>query len=218
MITNLYLVVQCEVMELPSSCSMCKIYSSIHLSQSTWSWCRFHDAQSDIGYSGPTHLQMPTNWSGWFYAGDSTFLSAMYFLSGVENTKASAEMCYILESPERRRKMIEDAEEQVLKDTGSSVSKSALQKDKNGSGQKGTYTANSSKGLDVEAAMMKLLQRGYTDEQVLSLTRVSLVGVFQGFHAVCTIRRICSSMNEHVCLTSHLLPRVYVCRLCAILQ
>ena len=53
---------------------------------------RSHDGRYQLDDSGPIHLQMPTNWSAWGYAGDEAYLFAIHFQSGIENTKASTEL------------------------------------------------------------------------------------------------------------------------------
>ena len=53
--------------------------------------CRSHDGRYELN-DGPIHLRVPNNWSAWVYAGNEAYLFAVHFQSGIENTKASAEM------------------------------------------------------------------------------------------------------------------------------
>jgi hypothetical protein len=52
---------------------------------------RSHDGRYELS-DGPIHLRVPNNWSAWVYAGNEAYLFAVHFQSGIENTKASAEM------------------------------------------------------------------------------------------------------------------------------
>ena len=52
-------------------------------------------------------MQVPKNFEAWSYAGETTYLYAMHFQSGVENTKASTEMQMMLQTAEQSKQVSE---------------------------------------------------------------------------------------------------------------
>jgi hypothetical protein len=53
---------------------------------------RRQEEHCKLEHSGPVHLRVPDNWSAWSYAGEATYIFAIHFQSGLENTQASSEM------------------------------------------------------------------------------------------------------------------------------
>jgi len=62
---------------------------------------RSNDGHYALDDSEPIHLRVPNNWNAWSYAGDATYLMAIHFQGGVENTRTSAEMQMMLRTPQQ---------------------------------------------------------------------------------------------------------------------